>query len=272
MELREVEDFIYNESFDFGDIMSGMPIKQLKGWIEGYKKTDKKKTFEEYVEENSWMVCDTSYTMACNYSVYYVDQNRRYFMNKNKLDYKFVRKLFEPIFLKQFVVEREGGKKAYLTTHLKQWIRTYIGHNVEFFDAIVDNIKYYEEPDCYETLLAMFINKMGSPRNYFKIAGMAIPSLDDAEVLVASYIDCSDPRIPLGQKWGYISQSNGLRSYMIRRILYEMLVGMDKGAGKNIRELVRMKDKKLKIDTIKSRLTPPEQLRFCITWQQITGQ
>lgn len=273
MELREIENYIYEESFDFGDIMTGLPIKQLKEWLNSYKNLKDKPNFEEYIMEKAWMVCDNSYKDPSNYSVYYLDQNKRYFADKTTLDYNYIRKMFEPLFVKQFMIEQPDGTKLYLINQLKHWARTYVGYYFEYYNAFFDRIRMYEEPDFYEQVLAMFINGMCGVCNYFIESGTKPPTLEDAETLVASYIDCSNVRIPLGQKWGYIAQSsNGLRSYMIRRILYEMMLETDKKSDKNIRELVRLKDKKLKLDLLKSRLSPEEQLKFCITWQKITGQ
>jgi len=275
--MRDVSSFLIENTIDLKPLMSNIPVPIIKNWVVEYKKEKTKESFEDWVERRAWMLVDSSYSKVKNYTIFLLNTSDKLsiFSTLEKLgqevNSEFVLNYFKPLFESIFL----DGKGNYNEKNLKDWAKSYnsLGRR-EFYINLVEKRDSFEEPEFSQILLGLFIQSLGvTIENYFDLVNATPPSLEDAEYLILGFLDCSDPKLSIQEKWRYM-EKNGrfLNSDVFKRALYQML--KDKNLidqRRIVQQLTGMKNKKLRLNVIQDKLSIPNQHLFCSAWQKIAG-
>ena len=274
--MKGVTSFIIENSIDFKPIMSNLPVPLLKKLINKYKSEKTKSCFEDWIYDNTWMLVDSSYTKIKNYTIFLLDKTDQFsiFGNESEIglevNSEFVLNYFKPLFNNLFF--KDDG--SYNEKNLEEWTKSYncLGRR-EFYKNLVEKRIDLDEPEFSQILLSLFIQSLGvTIQNYFELTDTAPPSLEDAEYMVAGFLDCSDPNISLSCKWKYLEQHGRfLNAEIYKRTLYQMLRTNLSEQRRTIQLLCSVKNKKLKLSNIQEKLSKENQHLFCSCWQRVTG-
>lgn len=274
--MKDIGNFLIENTVDFGTIMKTIPVPILKSWVKGYKESGTTEDFEKWVDENAWMIVDSSYTKVKNYSVFLQDREDTLslFGSRNKIgeevNSKFILEYFKPLFNSIFFDEHGN----YNEKNLNDWVKNYCGYKKkEFIGNLVEKRDSLDEPEFSEILLCLFIQSLGvTVENYFDLSGLEPPTLEDAEYTILGFVDCSDPNLGLREKWQYLeSHGKYLNAEIYKKTLYQMLRSKDLDQRRIVSMLFGMKSKKLRLNVIRDQLSKKDQHLFCSCWQKVTG-
>lgn len=275
--MKEISSFLIENTIEFKQIMSNLPIPIIKDWINSYKTSGTKQNFEDWQYDNAWMMVDSSYTKIKNYSVFVLDHNSNLsiFSNQETIGYevnsKFALDYFKPIFESVFFDDRGNINEK----SLKDWAKSYnsLGRR-EFYMNLVEKIDMFDKDEFISILHGLFIQSLGvTIENYFDLTDNTPMSMEDAEFMVMGFIDCSDPNLALREKWKYLEQHGKyLNAEVYKRTLYYMLKDKSLSDQRRIIQMLSgMKNKKLRLGVIQEKLNSDNQHRFCSCWQKVTG-
>ena len=121
--MKELYNFYSGKTITLGELPE-IPTTILKKWVEDFKQQDEIKTFEEYVEDNSWMIVDSGYKKTKDYDVFYIDPKdpTSLFGNSEKVTHDFIKEYFRPLFNRLFL-EANG---EYNTKKLQEWVKSVV--------------------------------------------------------------------------------------------------------------------------------------------------
>lgn len=276
--MRELSNFLIENTVEFKPLMSNVPVPLIKKWVKEYKESGTKKEFEDWVDEHAWMLVDAEYSKVKNYSIFLLDpkDSSSIFGTQEQIgeeiNSEFVVNYFDPIFKSIFLFP--DGK--YNEKALKEWAKSYnsLWRRREFYANLIANREKFEEPEFTTMFRILFIQSLGVEiLNYFDLTDTMPMSLEDAEFMILGFVDCSDPKINLSEKWKYLEKHGKfLNAEIYKRALNQMMrTGIYSDQRRVVTQLCSMKNKKLKLSVIQEKLCKENLHLFCSCWQKVAG-
>ena len=270
--MKELYNFLNGKTVKLGELQE-VPTVVLRKWVNDYQELSEEEkqetSFQDYIEDNSWVMINIGFKKFRDCEIFMLDKNdpTHLFDKEEVISHEFVKDYFRQFFNDVFIEKDSLNVKK-----LKEWIKSSVGRFKEdAYLGLVERAENLDMTEVKEILLSLMVQSLDiTTENYFDMMDKPIPSMDEAEFLIANFVDCTDPNVPIEDKWNYLRIYGNVDCKTIRRVLYKMSSFVN-SERRTIVRMTSMKDKKINLGML-LQLNQENQHIFCRTWQIMTGK